>query len=209
MKPSSSPPLALAVLVCLPALAQDSPAAANAKDWSFYASAFGYVIPDDDSYVSPVLTADRGKLHLEARYNYEDLRTGSFWIGRNFSVGRKVTLEIAPMIGSVFGRSNGIAPGVTGALRFGRFTLDSQSEYLFEVHRANRFSYVWSEFSYAPSDWFRAGVVAQRTRAYQTELDVQRGILAGISRNRWDFTVYVLNLGWTEVTTVFALGIQF
>lgn len=200
--------MALGALLWLPAQAQDT-GTGPAKEWSFYASALGYVIPHEDSYVSPVVTADRRKLHIEARYNYEDLRTGSVWLGRNFSFGNKVKLEIAPMIGGVFGRSNGVAPGYTGTFSFGRFSLDSQAEYLFEIDRANRFFYTWSEFSYSPADWFRAGLVVQRTKAYQTVLDVQRGVLAGVAYKRWDFTAYVMNFGWMDVTSVFALGFQF
>lgn len=189
-------------------MAQDT-ATIPATDWSFYASAFGYVIPHEDSYVSPVVTGDRGKLHIEGRYNYEDQRTGSVWLGRNFSFGKKLKLDVTPMIGGVFGRSNGIAPGYTAVLSLGRFTIDSQAEYLFEKDRSNSFFYVWSEFSYSPADWWRAGLVVQRTKAYQTDLDIQRGLLAGIAYKRWDFTAYVLNLGWADVTSVFALGVQF
>ena len=50
-------------------------------------------------------------LHLETRYNNEDLRTGSLWVGYNFAWGEKWQFEVTPMIGGVFGRTNGIAPG--------------------------------------------------------------------------------------------------
>ena len=71
-----------------PAWAQ---AAAGGKQWEFYGSVFGYLVPEEGFYASPVLTADRRSLHLEARYNYENLETGSLWIGRNFSSGSTVT----------------------------------------------------------------------------------------------------------------------
>ncbi len=165
--------------------------------------------PDDSSYVSPILIADKRKLHVEARYNYESLQTGSFWLGRNFSVGNKLKLDITPMVGGVFGKINGVAPGYSAALTFGRFYLDSQAEYLVATNSADRFFYNWSEFSYSPLSWFRAGLVAQHTRAYQTQLDIQRGVLAGFSYKRWEFTTYVFNFGFTDVTSVFALGVQF
>jgi hypothetical protein len=34
---------------------------------------------------------------------------------------------------------------------------------------------------YSPTDWLHAGFVAQRTRAYHTSLDVQRGFSVGIA----------------------------
>ena len=69
----------------------------------------------------------------EARYNYENLETGSFWIGHNLSFGSKVTLDLTPMIGGVFGQSNGVAPGYLATLSYRRLTLDAQREYLFDT----------------------------------------------------------------------------
>ena len=62
--------------------------------WSFSASAYTYIVPDCREYVQPTFTADRGWLHLEARYNYESLETGSAWIGYNFSVRRKTGIGV-------------------------------------------------------------------------------------------------------------------
>ena len=47
------------------------------KAWSLAASAYTYFVPDSANYVQPTFTADRGWLHLEARYNYEALHAGS------------------------------------------------------------------------------------------------------------------------------------
>ena len=82
------------------------------RRWSFAASAYTYVVPDDHDYVQPTVTADRGWLHLEARYNYEALDTGSAWVGYNFSGGETLAWEFTPMIGGVFGDTTGIAPGL-------------------------------------------------------------------------------------------------
>ena len=89
------------------------------RPWSFYASASTYILPDDPDYVQPAFTADRGWLHLEGRFNYEDRDTGSAWFGYNFSVGDTVTLEFTPMIGAVFGTTDGIAPGYKGIAGLG------------------------------------------------------------------------------------------
>ena len=192
-----------------PAVAQE-PQAPSGKQWSVYGSLFGYLIPDGRSYVSPTLTADRRSLHLEARYNYENLETGSFWIGRNLSFGSKVTLDLTLMIGGVFGQSNGVAPGYLATLSYRRLTLDAQGEYLFDTSdRSGSYFYSWSELTYSPAEWFRAGLVVQRTKAYQTTLEIQRGFLAGFTYKRADFAAYVFNLGWTDPTVVLSIGFSF
>src|SRR6188768_215223 len=60
------------------------------KLWSYSAAAYTYFVPDDRDYFQPTITADRGPLHFEARYNYEGLDSGSAWVGYNYSGGQKL-----------------------------------------------------------------------------------------------------------------------
>jgi hypothetical protein len=183
---------------------------ADADRWSFSADAWGYLVPNDESYFSPTLSADHQWLHLEARYNYESQRTGSLWAGYNFSVGNKIVFDATPMLGVVFGSTTGVAPGYAMALTYKRIELSSQGEYLIDTKgNTGDFLYSWNEFVYSPTDWFHAGLVAQRTRAYQTPLDVQRGVSTGLAFRKLDFTTYVLNFGWTQPTVILALGFKF
>lgn len=209
---------ALAVLVLLTGhlLAQtttDSTPAGSAdaaNAWSFSISTYGYIVPHDRSYVSPTFTAEHSWLHLEARYNYENQETGSLWVGYNLSVGHTLVLEAIPMIGGVFGNTTGIAPGYEVSLTYKRLELSTQGEYVFDTKdQTGSFFYNWNELTYSPVDWFRAGLVSQRTRAYHTELDVQRGLLVGVSHKKVDFTTYIFNAGWTDPTVVLALGFKF
>ena len=155
----------------------------TSKEWSFSVAASGYLVPNDQSYGSPTLTADHQWLHLEARYNYENQQTGSLWAGYNFSVGQRVTLEVTPMFGVVFGKTTGVAPGYNLSLGYRKIELISQGEYVVDTgDTSNSFFYSWNELVYSPVDWFHAGLVSQRTRAYQTPLDVQRGFSAGLGR---------------------------
>jgi hypothetical protein len=177
--------------------AQQAPppaADAPARKWEFSASAYTYFLPDSDDYVQPTLTADRGWLHLEARYNYEALDTGSAWLGFNFGGGKTVTWTFVPIIGGVFGSTDGVAPGYKGSLGWRRLELYSESEWVFDTaDSANSFFYNWSELTYAPTEWVRFGVVVQRTRVYQTERDIQRGLLLGVTYKRLDVAGYVFN----------------
>jgi hypothetical protein len=183
---------------------------ATTNRWSFSASVYTYLVPDSQNYANPNFTADRGWVHLEARYNYEAQKAGSLWFGRNFKVGDKLALELTPMVGGVFGDLNGIAPGYNLSLSYWKVELSSQSEYVFDLQdRTGNFFYTWSELTYSPVDWFRTGLVVQRTKAYQTALDIQRGLLAGFSYKKFDFTAHVFNFGWTDPTVVLAVGVNF
>lgn len=183
---------------------------ADRNAWSCSAAMYGYVIPDDQSYFSATFRADRNWAHLEARYNYEDRKTGSVWLGYNLSFGEKLVLDATPMVGGIFGNTTGVAPGYLFTLSYKKISLYSEGEFVFDSKNSGRnFFYNWSELTYSPTDWFRAGLVSQRTRAYQTPLDVQRGLFAGFSYGKVDFTTYVFNVGWTDPTVVLAMGFKF
>ncbi len=170
----------------------------------------GYIVPNDQSYVNPVFTADHEWLHLEARYNYENLHTGSVWVGYKFTTGKKLVLDVTPMIGGVFGRTTGIAPGCEASLAYKTIELAISNEYVFDTtHKSGNFYYAWPELTYSPLNWFRVGLVAQHTKAFHSSLDVQRGFLVGVSHKKWEFTSYVFNLGFTDPTVVLEMGVNF
>jgi hypothetical protein len=178
--------------------------------WTFTAAITGYLAPDDQNYGTPEFAADRKRMHLEARYNYEDLRTGSLWAGYSFTVGHRVELDVTPMVGAVFGRTNGLAPGYEMALTYKNMELSSEGELLIDIKNSqNDFFYSWNELVYSPTEWFHAGLVSQTTQAYQTTLDIQRGLSAGFAHHHLDFTTYVFNLGWTDPTVVLELDYRF
>jgi hypothetical protein len=178
--------------------------------WAYSLTTDGYIVPGGQSYVSPVFTADHQWLHLEARYNYEDQRTGSLWGGYNFSAGKKLQLSVTPMIGGVFGDLNGIAPGCEFSLTYKKLEFSSTSEYVFDTsHKAGSFFYSWPEVTYSLLDWLKVGFAAQHTRAFHTPVDIQRGVLVGFSYRRWEFTTYVLDPELAQPTTVLELGVSF
>ena len=183
---------------------------ADEKKWTFSVSAYTYFVRDGDDYVQPTITADRGWLHLEARYQYEDLDTVSTWIGYNLSGGKKLEWEFTPMVGGVFGDTSGFAPGYKGSLSWWKLELYSEGEYVFdsEVH-SDSFFYTWSELSLRPVVWLRFGYVAQRTRAYESDVDIQRGILVGFTYKKIDLGAYVFNLEESKPMLVMSLALNF
>jgi hypothetical protein len=196
--------VAAIVLAASQAIAQGTTGdGANPRVWSYSASLFGYFVPDDRDYAQPTFAADHGRLHLEARYNYEALKTGSAWLGYAFGAGRRLRMDITPMLGGVVGDLRGTAAGCQLTLAWSKLELDSESEYFFAFEDDSEdFFYNWSELSVTPADAWRVGLAVQRTRAYETGLDFQRGLLAGMSYKQVDLTVHVFNLGWEEPTVV-------
>jgi hypothetical protein len=209
--------IAVAVLMSGSLLAQGTPTSVPAKSsdawkgaWTYTFTLDGYIVPNETSYANPTFAADRHRLHLEARYNYEDLRTGSFWAGYNFNAGQKLVVSITPMLGGVFGRTTGIAPGCEASLTYEKFQLSVSNEYVFDTRdRSGNFYYSWPELTYSPLGWFRLGAVAQHTKAFETRLDVQRGFLVGVSHKQVEFTTYIFDVGWTDPTAVLELGVSF
>lgn len=181
-------------------------AAAEAEAWTFSASAFYYFVPDDRDFLMPIVTADRGRLHLEARYNYEDLDTGSAWIGCILGGGDELAWAFTPMLGGVFGNTAGIAPGYNGSLGWRKFEVYSEGEYVIDADDSSgSFFYNWSEWTYAPADAFWFGLVIQRTRAYETDRDVQRGLVAGYARDALALAAYLFNPDEDEPVVALAL----
>ena len=187
-----------------------TPDAVTGVEWSFSASAYTYLLTDEGNYAQPTVTADRSWLHLEARYNYEDLDTGSLWAGYNFAGGQLVEWELTAMIGGVFGTAAGVAPGYKGAVSWRKLGFSSEGEYVFGTTDVpESFFYNWSELTLSPRDWWRVGLVTQRTRAYAAEREIQRGLLAGFSVRNVDSAVYVFNPDDTTPIVVLAVTVCF
>jgi hypothetical protein len=148
---SHSAMLALVVFLAGQVLAQtptrQMPSAddADVNQWEFSLATSGYLVPDDQSYGSPIFTADHQWLHLEARYNEEYLQTGSLWAGYNVSAGHKLIFEATPMFGVVFGSTTGVAPGYELSLTYKRVELSAQGEYIFNTDdRTASYFYTWN-----------------------------------------------------------------
>jgi hypothetical protein len=165
-----------------------------AGEWSFSAAVYVYRVVDDSNYAQPTFTVDRDWLHLEGRYNYEDLETGSLWMGYNFGGGETLTWELTPMLGGVFGNTSAVAPGYKASLGWSKVEFSSEGEYVFDANdSSDNFLYNWSELSVAPVEWWRIGLVTQRTRVHASEREVERGLLVGFAYRELDSTLYVFN----------------
>jgi len=222
--------LLLVSMLALPGalLAQETPdrevhqeveADAGKTAWEFDASLWGYFPPDDRHYAQPTVIANHGGLHLEGRYNYEGWKTGSAWVGWNTTVGgapradgagEGLRLDATLMAGGVFGDTNGVAPGYEMTVAWKGFELYSEGEYVVDVEDSdNNYFYNWAQLGWSPWEWLTFGFASQRTRAYHTGLDVQRGPFVGFSYKSVALTVYVFNPGWETPTVVGSLSVSF
>ena len=84
----------------------------TSSSWSFSAAAYYYILPHEKNTTTLLGYADYKSLHFEARYNYEDRETGSVFGGYMFDGGGKLSWSLTPMVGFVFGNTDGFAPGL-------------------------------------------------------------------------------------------------
>jgi len=200
--------IVVGLMLSIASQAQDADSVTS-KPWSFNANLNFYFIPDD-FFVLPVIKADREWLHLEGRYNYEDRETFSAWVGYNFSGGKKLQFTITPMVGAAFGLTQGITTGIESIFSIGRFELYTESEYLIDPNdNENNFYYNWSDLTYSPTDWLWFGISGQRTKVYQTELEIQRGLLIGAGLKWWEVTTYFYNVGSDDAFVILTLSAYF
>jgi hypothetical protein len=170
---------------------------AKAPGWAYAATGMYYSVPDQSDFLLAIATAERGQLHLEARYNYEALDTGSLFAGWKFSGGDKLTYDMTPIIGAVFGATQGIAPGFEASMAYGITDFYIESEYMYDTNaKDDSYTYAWSELGFSPLEWLRFGLVGQRTQVYNSARDIQQGGFAQIiASGKVTLGLYVFNPG--------------
>ena len=200
----------LAALMLLAAVARPQGAAAQEPGpaWSFSASALWYV-DADPGFLLPIATADHAALHLEARWNYEDLDTFSGWVGWTLATGRAVTLAATPMLGGVVGRSDGVAPGLELTIGWHRLELYSEAEYLLATGDGEDFLYTWTQLTWRPREWLGVGLSGQRLRSSGSDLTIDRGPLVEFSRGPVSLTGWFYNPFSADAFTVLGASITF
>lgn len=161
--------------------------------WGGVAVAFAG-IGTEPNLLMGVVAADRGPLHLEARYQYEELDTVSGWVGWAFTGGRELQFGIGPMAGGVVGQLNGVAPGLRLAAQWRRFAFYAESEYVVALGGSGTsFFYNWSTWSWTPRDWLAVGVSVQRLRLADTGRWVESGPMLALSFGRATVQGFVFN----------------
>ena len=90
--------------------------------WEFAVTAYPTTVRGGENYTSAIGVADRGPLHLEARYNYESVGARSAFVGWTFSGGEELTWELTPLVGGAWGTTQAFVPGLEASVAWGRLT---------------------------------------------------------------------------------------
>jgi hypothetical protein len=96
--------------------------------WDLAVTAYPTMVRGGESYTSAIVTADRGRLHLEPRVNYESIGARSAFVGWTFSGGDEITWEMTPMAGGAWGTTKAFVPGLVATLAWGRFDFYTEVE---------------------------------------------------------------------------------
>ncbi len=185
-------------------------AAPSKPDWEFAATLYPTHVRGGENYNSAIMVADRGALHLEARVNYESIGARSAFVGWTFSGGETLTWELTPILGGAWGTSNAWVPGLEASLGWGRFDFYIEAEYVRDRSaKSDSYLYAWSELGVRPAEWLRLGLAAQRTRAYGSEREIQRGPFVQFTWKRFTLGGYWFNPGSHEQVFVGSLGVTF
>lgn len=187
----------LSLLLALPtAVAPSKPADA----WNFSAYLDGYMELGEEGYLVPTVFAERGPVHLEARYNYEDFNTASLFFGWTFQLGNEDTLlKVRPMLGGVAGLVNGMSPGLEIEAHWWRLSYWLEGEYFFNfADGEENYLYTWSElnFDIVPSALWVGGSF-QRLKLVDTGSELDAGPMVGVSVGNFSLSFYFYGL-WTE-----------
>lgn len=135
--------------------------------------------------MSLVNAQSRNGWYGEARYNYEDFKTASFHVGKNFSKEGKFSYSITPLVGGLVGQTNGFSLGSNVELDWKKLNWFTQTQYVFS---SESFLYTWSELFYSPTDWLYAGAAVQHT-VLEGSL-WEPGWAAGFSVKNFSLTLY-------------------
>ena len=205
----------LAAALATAALADDEAgsgrraAPATKPSWEFALTAFPTIVRNSGNYTSWVGVADRGPLHLETRVNYESVGARSAFVGWTFSGGEEFTWEVTPLLGGAWGTTEAFVPALEASLGWGRFDFYIEAEYVRPNDQDSRYLYAWSELGFRPVEWLRAGLVAQRTRAYGGDRDIQRGPFAQLTWRRFTLGGFWFNPGASDQVVVISVGAAF
>jgi hypothetical protein len=192
-----------------PLFGQDG-AADSTRSWTAEVGISLWLPQDESNFLLLQASADRGPLHLELRYNYESLETGSAWIGWTLEGGGSVTFFATPMVGVLAGETRGVAPGLELGAGVGPVDVYGEAEWVVEAgDDAEDFFYLWSEIGVRPIAPLRLGIAAQRTRVVDTPRDLARGPFASVELGRAGLTGCWLDPDRDGGLWILTIGVSF
>ncbi|HYG20204.1 MAG TPA: hypothetical protein VD816_14800 [Ohtaekwangia sp.] len=164
-----------------------------------------YVEDGNDFSMGPIgYIQNKAGWYAEVRYNYEEKRTFSLYVGKVYSNEGELSYAITPMVGGVIGRFKGGSAGLDVDLDFRGFFVSTQSQYTFSVNEEiSNFYFAWSEAGYQPLPWVYGGVALQQTYFPQTKETVTHpGALIALCYKNWTLPLYLFDTGQSTRTFI-------
>ena len=192
-----------------PPPAPDAAAQPASAPWTFSATGYWNMPRESGDYLSGIFIAEKSQLHLEARANYEAKHSQSAFLGWSFSGGETVQFKATPILGFVWGSTHGVIGGLEASVAYKKLDYYIEAEYLDPSGAEPGYLYAWSELGYRPIEWLRLGLVAQRTRIYGGDRDLQRGGFFQVTVRKVTAGFYWFNPGSHEQIAILSLGVSF
>jgi hypothetical protein len=217
MRANLSAVAALAAFIATPALADEDDRSGGRRaspptkpSWEFAITAYPTDVRDGENYTSAIAAADRGPLHLEARYNYESIGARSAFVGWTFSGGEEIKWELTPLLGGAWGTTKAFVPALEASVGWRKLDFYVEAEYVRDnQERTDSYFYAWSELGFRPVECLRVGVAGQRTRAYGGDRDIQRGPFAQVTWGPVTIGGFWFNPGSSSQVFVGSIGAAF
>jgi hypothetical protein len=152
---------------------------------------------------------NKSNWRIEARYNYEELRSGSIYVGKKISrENKEVSWAVTPLAGLVVGKFTGGSLGVNMEVQRGKLFFCSQSQFSFTHSNAqNNFIFSWSELVLEPWPWIFFGTSLQYLKGTNRPMSTfEKGVVVGLNFRKWSFPVYAFNL--TNGNRYFIIGVN-
>lgn len=155
---------------------------------------------EDPGQFMPLISfTTKSSWHAEARHNYDNANTYSFYGGRKFAGGEALHFEVTPMIGAMAGATEGGAAALNVDMGFRRFSFYAQSQYNFSFSENwNKFFFNWSELTYQPLSWCYAGLTVQATGMHRSSQKWEPGCMVGFNFDSFSVPMYLFNIHQSE-----------
>lgn len=178
--------------------------------WEFALTAYPTVVRGGENYTSAIAIAQRGAVHLEARYDYEAIGARSAFVGWTFAGGEGITWELTPLLGGAWGSVHAVVPALEASVAWGPVDFYVEAEYVRDTRDPTcSYTYAWSELGLRPVEWLRVGIAGQRTREYGASREFQRGPFAQVTWGPVTLGGYWFNPGSDAQVFVGMLGVAF
>lgn len=165
---------------------------------------------NDTLLAIPQLWMYAGDHYFEWRYNYEDINTLTWYMGRPFSNDEKLMYEIVPMAGISFGQTLGISFGLKLLAEYKGLSFTSEGQLTYDLkENANSFIYNRSDISYWFTDHFGIGTAHQVYAIFADQAKHKGGPMLSFSFHALDLQLAVLDFSKKEIFFYLGIGYTF